>query len=651
MRHEAALSASQALQPQKTGMLRGLRKASANWLGKLVMGTVVTILVLSFAVWGVGDIFRGFGQSTVAKLGNTEISVEQFRSIFTERLQQLSRQLGRPITQDQARSFGLDRQILQDLLAETALDEKAKQIGLGITDAAVSKRIREESAFRGASGEFDPALFQQRIRGAGYTEQRFVAEQRRLMVRRQLAEGVSAISASPAAILDAMNRFQNEQRTVEYIVLGEAQAGEIATPSAETLTQYFEERKALFRAPEYRRIIVLRLAPQDISRWIEVSDADAKRVFEERRARYASPERRHLQQIIFSSPEEAKAAADKIAGGATFEAIAQERGLSEKDIDLGFVGRSAALAPAVAEAAFALKEGEVSAPVQARVGTALVKVVKIQPEQVRPFAEVADQIKSEIVAERTRAEINDKHDKIEDERAGGATLAETAQKLGLVVNEIEAVDRSGRDPGGATIPGLDPALLSAAFSTDIGVETDATQIPGGGYQWFEVAGVTPSRERSFEEVKDRVEARWREDQIAEQLVKKSNDLLEKLKAGTPLAQVAEAEGLKVESATIERDTRSGPLPTGAIEAAFRTAPGAVGVADGESRAQRIIFRVGETTTPALDANAEDGKQLRENLRNAISQDLLVQYVAQIEKELGTSINQDALRRAVGGEAQ
>src|SRR5882762_8569716 len=102
-------------------MLRGLRKASSNWLGKAVMAGVVGFLVISFSIWGIGDIFRGFGRSTLAKIGSTEIGIEQFRQIYNDRLQQLSRQIGRPISLEQARSLGLDRQMLGQLAAETTL--------------------------------------------------------------------------------------------------------------------------------------------------------------------------------------------------------------------------------------------------------------------------------------------------------------------------------------------------------------------------------------------------------------------------------------------------------------------------------------------------------------------------------------------------
>src|SRR2546423_85158 len=116
-------------------MLRGLRKASSNWLGKAVMAAVVGFLVISFAIWGIGDIFRGFGRSTVAKIGRTEITIEQFRQTYNDRLRQIGSRLGRPITADQARALGLDQQVLGQVVAETALDERARQLGLTLADA------------------------------------------------------------------------------------------------------------------------------------------------------------------------------------------------------------------------------------------------------------------------------------------------------------------------------------------------------------------------------------------------------------------------------------------------------------------------------------------------------------------------------------
>src|SRR4051812_34632274 len=216
-------------------MLRGIRKASSNWLGKAIMSVVMGVLILSFAIWGIADIFRGFGQSTLAKVGKTEISAEQFRQIYTDKLQQLGRQFGRPLTMDQARAFGLDRQVLQQTIAEAALDEEARRMGLGQSDAEIMRMIYNDPNFKGIGGSFDPARFQSTIRQFGYTEQRYLAEQRRVGLRRQIAGTISAGIEPPKAMIDALTRFQNEQRSVEYVKLDAAQAGAIDPPSPETL--------------------------------------------------------------------------------------------------------------------------------------------------------------------------------------------------------------------------------------------------------------------------------------------------------------------------------------------------------------------------------------------------------------------------------
>ena len=169
-----------------------MRKASSNWLGKIIMATVMGVLIVSFGVWGIADIFRGFGQSTLAKVGHTEISTEQFRQIYTERLQQIGRQFGRPLTMDQARAFGLDRQVLQQTIAEAALDEEARRLGLGQSNEETMRMIFNDPNFKGVNGAFDPARFQTVIRQFGYSEQRFVAEQRRVSLRRQIAGTIAA---------------------------------------------------------------------------------------------------------------------------------------------------------------------------------------------------------------------------------------------------------------------------------------------------------------------------------------------------------------------------------------------------------------------------------------------------------------------------
>src|SRR6202140_1613014 len=153
-------------------MLRGMRKASSNWLGKTIMAVVMGALIFSFGIWGIADIFRGFGQSTLATGGHTEISLNEFRQLYTDRLQQIGRQFGRPLTMEQARAFGFDCQVLQQTIAEAALDEQARRLGLGQSDAETMRTIFADPSFKSVGGSFDPARFQATIRQYGFTEQR-----------------------------------------------------------------------------------------------------------------------------------------------------------------------------------------------------------------------------------------------------------------------------------------------------------------------------------------------------------------------------------------------------------------------------------------------------------------------------------------------
>src|ERR1700716_1810467 len=630
-------------------MLRGIRKASSNWLGKAIMSVVMGVLILSFAVWGIADIFKGFGQSTLARIGRTEISTEQFRQLYTERLQQIGRQFGRPLTMDQARAVGLDRQVLQQVIAEAALDDQARQLGLGQSDAETMRMIYGDPNFKGVSGSFAPARFQATIRQVGYTEQRYIADQRRVSLRRQIANTITAGLEPPKVLIEALTRFQNEQRSIDYIKLDAAQAGTVDPPSPETLAAYFDDHKTQFRAPEYRKLSFVAITPEELGKWSEVSDEDAKKLFEQRRDKLGTPEKREVSQIVFPNADEAAAARSRIASGLSFEDLAKERGLNPADVDLGLIAKSAVIDPAIAGAAFSLPSGEISQPVQGKFGVALVKIGKIEPGVEPAYESVASNLKKEIAIERARKSVADLRDKMEDERGGGAGVIEAAQKLGLTAVTIDAVDRSGRLPNGqpvANIPrGLD--VVSQAFNSDVGVDNDPISF-AGGYVWYDVLGISPSRERNLDEVKDQVEARWRDDQIAGRLKTKATEIVQKLEHGGSLADEAAAVGSKVETASgFRRDASLPGVPGSVITAAFRTAKDGVGQTSGAGSSEWIVFRVTDVSVPPVDLASDDMKKIKDTLERGLTDEQVAQYVTKLETDIGMSINQAAFAQVTG----
>ncbi len=361
------------------------------------------------------------------------------------------------------------------------------------------------------------------------------------------------------------------------------------------------------------------------------------------------PERRHVEQIVFPNMSEAEAAETRLKDGLSFAALAAERGLKEQDFDLGTVVKSAIIDPAVADAAFGLKVGEVSAPIQGRFGVVIATVVDIVPEETKPLAELTTQIRTNIATERGKAEVRSLHEKIEDERAGGASLAQVAEKLKLPIITYD-VDRSGRDQAGKLVEGIPHAgqVVSAAFATEAGVDNDPLDIDGG-YIWFNVVGVTPSRDRTLAEVKDKVEAAWHEDEVASRLKAKSAELLDKLRSGTPFDTIASADGLKIETADkLVRGKPAEGISAKVLNAVFHTAKDAFGSAEGDKPSEWVVFRVTGITDPKLDANSADEKRFADVVKRQEIDDIYGQYVTRLEDELGTSVNQAALAQALSG---
>jgi peptidyl-prolyl cis-trans isomerase D len=627
-----------------------MREASSSWIGKAIMATVMGILIFAFGIWGIQDIFRGFGRSTVAKIGSTEISQDSFRQLYNDRLQQLGRQFGRPLTPEQARAFGLDRQILQQSIAEAALDEEARRLGLAQSDAAVINSISNDPNFVGPNGKFNPQRFADVIRQYGFTEARYFAEQRRTMLRREIGTTISGGIEPPRVLLEAKNRFDSETRSVDFMRLTEAQAGQIDNPSAEQLASYFDENKLRFRAPEYRKISFVVLNPEAQAKWADVSDDDAKKIFEDNKDRFGTPEKREVQQILFPSAGEAKAARDKIEAGTSFEDIAKERGMKESEYDLGLVTRTGIIDPTVADAIFALPEKEVSQPIQGRFGAALARVTKIERGVEPNYEAVAGTIKRQMAIDRARNAMTGLQSKMEDERSGGASIAEAAQKIGVPSGTIEAVDRSGRDPAGKPAAGLPQGsdLVSAAFSSDVGVDNDPVQA-AGGYIWYEVVSITPSRERTLDEVRDQVAARWHSDQVSAKLKAKADEISDQLnKGGKTLAELAPPLGAKVETASgFKRGASLQALGGNAVDGAFKLAKGESDRTTGDQPGEWIVYTLTDIVTPTFDPNASETKKLREDLQRAQGDEQTSAYIAKLESDIGVKINEQAFAVATG----
>ncbi|PWB81774.1 MAG: peptidylprolyl isomerase, partial [Methylocystaceae bacterium] len=304
----------------------------------------------------------------------------------------------------------------------------------------------------------------------------------------------------------------------------------------------------------------------------------------------------------------------------------------------------------LAVAVFASDRPGFSDPVQTAFGWVIFEVEKIIPGVIgKSFEDASAELRNEIARERAAPEIRKLHDAVEDQRTGGKPLAEAAKAAGLEVASIEATDSTGRDKAGKEIAGLTAAedVLKAAFASDVGVDNDTVATKDGGYVWFEVAGVEPARQRTFDEVKDAVETALRAEKLQKALADKAKELTDRLQAGKTIDDLAKELGLTVAHAADVKRAQRPDIPNAAILSIFEVPVHGAGSAAID--AGRLVFFVKEATTPKFDPTSPEAKTIADQIRPAFTNDILEQYVGALEKIYDVAINQKALQAATGAE--
>ncbi len=630
-----------------------LRKGAARTLGLILVG----LLVISFAVWGIADIFTGYGQQTLIRVGDTEIDQQGYLRAQQEVLRSMSQQAGRSLSLQEARAAGLDARVLERLIGGAAVDTHANHLGLSISDDALLSQIMKEPAFQDGTGNFSPLAFQAALRNIGMSEAGYLYSMREQSLRRQLLVTVGEVANSPQALVDALNRFNEERRVLKYVLVPKSAAGEVGTPTDEELKAFYDNHQAKFTQPEYRKVGLLAVTPETVKDQVNITEAEIKAAYDTKKEKgqIGTPERRRVQQIALPDMDAAEAAHEKISSGTDFVEVAKDLGLSETDIDLGKVTRKDLADPVIAEAAFKLEQDAVSEPITGRLGSiVLIRVTEIEPGETPAFEETKADIEMEILKDRASGAIFDLHDRVEDELAAGATLEEAAAKLKLSYQVVDQVDREGRTPAGSTVTlPAQKDLLIGVFATDAGVENDPIDARDEGVVWYEVLGVTPRQLKPFDQVRDEIEADWTVAETRNKVARFAQELVSALSNGSKsLDDVARELGTEVlPTSALKRDDLTVNVLPPAVAQAFTLSKGGFGSAPSGVDEGRIVFQVDEIVEPpAVDENAL--KRLQGQIGLLLSEDTIAEYFGALETRYGVSVNQQALARLVGtGEQQ
>ena len=625
--------------------LDSLRKSAGGVIGVIF----VLLLIASFIIWFPAGWFQGFGSQDLITVGDTKIGPREYMRAQQDVLRAMSSQAGRSLSLQEARALGLDSRVMERLIGGAAVDAHARALHLAIGDTAILDEIMKDPALNDPSGNFSAALFQQTLQAMGINEQGYIDSLRERNLRRQILSTVGKVAAGPDVLVTALNNFNGETRTLRYVLVPQSAAGTIPDPTDEDLKRYYDNHRAKFTQPEYRKIGVLAVTPETVKNEVQIKDSDVRAAFEASKDQLGTPEKRHVQQISFPDKAAADAAYQKIQSGTDFATVAKEQGVSDADIDLGKVTRVELADPAMGDAAFKLEQNKVSEPITGSLGSVvLLRVTEIEPGKSPSFEEAKADLEKKILKERASGAIFDLHDKIEDQVASGSKLSEIADKLKLNYVLIDQVDRQGKKPDGSTVTlPAQKDVLNAVFSTDVGVENDPIDAKDDGVIWYEVLGVIPEQLKPFDQVKDEATKDWKTEEVRTQLAKYTQDLVNSLSGGKSLEDVAKDLNQQVlTSDPLKRDSITVNVLPAAVAQAFSLPEKGYGSAPSGVEEGRIVFQV-DKVTPPPQLDPSETARLKQQIGQLIGEDVVAEYFSALENRYGVSVNEQALAKLVG----
>ena len=627
-------------------ILDTLRKGAGRAFGMVLMG----MLVISFAIWGIADIFRGYGSQTLIKVGNTEITPQEYSRAQRDVLRVMSSDAGRSLSLQEAREAGLENRVLERLIGGAAVDTHAKSLRLGISDEALLQGIMKDPAFQDSTGNFNPLALQQALRNMDMSEQGYLASERERNLRRQLLSTVGRTPIASQVFLNALNNYNNETRSLRYVIIRATAAGTVPEPTDADLKRFYDNHQAKFTQPEFRKFGVLAVTPESVKDKVQITDDDLTAAFDKDKDKLGTPERRRVQQIAFPDKAAADAAYQKIQSGTGFVDLAKAQGVNENDLDLGMLKRSDMADAAIGDAVFKLEKDQVSEPVTGALGkTVLLRVTEIHPGKIVTFEEAKPELENKLLKDRAQGAIFDLHDRIEDERAAGTQLSEVADKFKLSYQVFDQVDRQGKTPDGKVVDLPQKTdLLNAVFATEVGVENDPLDAKDEGLIWYEVVGITPQQLKPFDQVRDEVKKDWSLDEQRTRLAKYTEDLVKQLSGGKTLEDLAKDMNTQVTSTEpLKRDGLTINVLPVAVTQAFALPQGGYGSAPSGVDEGRIVFQVDKVAPPpALEGPSLEG--VRRQIKNFIGEDIVGEYFSALEARYGVTINRQALAKLAGG---
>ncbi len=630
-------------------MLSQLRKGAGTWVAKIFIG----ILILSFAVWGVEGLMLGNRDTALAKVGDIEITRADYQQLLPNVVQQRSQRFNTRLTRQQIQAFGIPDQVKNQLITQAVVANHGMDLKLGVSDEKIGQMIQNAPELKDNTGQFNKELLKQILRNERLSEADFFKEQRNQSLRSQVTSVFSQKKPIPDVLINALYQHREDKLEIEYFAIPETAIEKTKEPTQADLKSYFEKSKQNFIAPEYRKVALYVLSLEELGKKTKVSEDDIKKTYEARKKSFITPETRTYEQVVFETKEKALEAHKALQNGDKFEDIAKKYGRDKKSEEIGPVTKKAMADPKLAKAVFDIKEGEATAPVEGTFAITIAKVTKVKAREEKTLEDVRPDLEKQLQDRAARKEIKSLYDKVEDLRASGLSIEETAKEMGSAAQIIEALDQSGAGLDGKPLTDLPltTRLIPSVFDAAIGDDTIPVRHKDGGYVWFDVLKIDPKRNQSFDEVKDKVKQQWLSNEQKKLASEFAADLVKKIEDGEAFEKAAQT--IKAEIKTPKAFARGAEvkeLPIFFVNRLFGVKADSITTGLDNTNKNWLVVKVKKhipAKTEGPDFEAYKIK-LDNELQAQMTEDLVTQYLDVARNQFGVEENKQVFDQLKSG---
>lgn len=593
-------------------------------VSKIFVWILLGFLFVGLIGFGTGNLSGNV--KTIGKIGDTEITVNQYVRALQSELQNSSQQFGQQLTLQQLQAFGIQQRVLARLVTDKLLENEASKLSLSVDDQTVRNNIVSLNAFKGSDGSFNQDAYSYALENAGYTSAEFEEEIRAETSRNILSQSILSGLVINSLQAEMLASFLLEERSFNIQILKPDNLNiNTKDPSVEDLNTFLKDNIDKYTVPKGKKITYAALQPKMLIDLVDINETVLRNIYEEKKQEYNQPEQRTLDRLSFLTLDDAQSAISDMNSNITdFDKLILERNLTNNDVLYGTFTKEQLLDGN--ELIFAAKANEHVGPIETDLGPVIFRIREIISATTTSYEEVKSTLEKEYKLSEAIKLIDSKIEEAQNLLAAGGTLDDLQREMDF---EIEKILFNAEED----IPILKNEIFyETAQNAKINDFPEIKELPDGGLFALRVDENVVARPRKVDEIRAELTSAWQKQEVQIEIDDFAKDLLSK-------------NQYKGEILNFSKQTREKilpDLPSEIITEVFNLSIGEGTIVSGDQKS--YIVRLKDISN--ADLSTDNAKllisQIKNQINNSLSADLFESFATMARVNSKLDLNEQAV---------